>query len=175
MTDQNAPGGSEEKTTPVVEETNDRLFTQSDVDRIVSERLARDRKDRSDYDDLKAKAKRLGEVESALAQTESLAEALKTAEARTHELEAAVQITAWKDEVARQSGVDPRVLHGNSLDEIMASAQTINEVYPRQSAGYVPSEGGGGKMPQMTREEILAITDDAKRKAAIAENLDLFE
>jgi hypothetical protein len=46
----------------------DRTFTQSDIDRIVAERVARERGKYADYDDLKAKA---GEYEQLRAQSQT--------------------------------------------------------------------------------------------------------
>ena len=42
-----------------------RTFTQADLDRVVQDRLAREQQKFQDYDDLKAKAERLAEIESA--------------------------------------------------------------------------------------------------------------
>ena len=70
------PTGETVETTPAQETT---AFTQADVDRILKERLAQERKKYSDYDTLKAKVQ---EVEAA-----SLSEAEKTAK-RLQELEA---------------------------------------------------------------------------------------
>lgn len=52
---------------PKAEEPNtqDKTFTQADLDRVVSDRLSREREKFGDYDDLKAKATRLAEIESA--------------------------------------------------------------------------------------------------------------
>lgn len=47
------------------DERVERTFSQSDVDRIVAERLAREQRKYADYEDLKAKAARLDELEAA--------------------------------------------------------------------------------------------------------------
>lgn len=72
------PTGETVETTPA-QETETAAFTQADVDRILKDRLAQERKKYSDYDALKAKVQ---EVEAA-----SLTEAEKTAK-RLQELEA---------------------------------------------------------------------------------------
>ena len=54
----NAQGGGEQQ-------PEQRTLTQQDVDRIVSERLARQKAQYADYDDLKAKAAKLREFEEA--------------------------------------------------------------------------------------------------------------
>ncbi|WP_379161358.1 scaffolding protein [Paenibacillus sp. sgz5001063] len=59
----------------------DKTFTQADLDRIVADRLARDRKGREDYDDIKAK---LAEVEGKQA---TIAAEKEAAEKRAQEAE----------------------------------------------------------------------------------------
>jgi hypothetical protein len=57
------PDASINESTPP--ETSDKTFTQADLDRIVQDRLNRDRAKFADYDDLKAKATKLDELEQA--------------------------------------------------------------------------------------------------------------
>lgn len=87
-------GATVEKTPPAQEPS---AFTQSDVDRILKERLAQERKKFSDYDALKAKVQ---EVEAA-----SLTEAEKTAK-RMQELEAQnQQLAAERRELSIKAAV----------------------------------------------------------------------
>ena len=44
---------------------NEKTFTQSEVDTIVKDRLAREREKYQDYEELKAKAARLDDLEKA--------------------------------------------------------------------------------------------------------------
>lgn len=67
-------GGQEKQTEP-------KTFTQADIDRIVNDRLARESRKFSDYEDLKAKASRLEDLESASAT--DLEKAVKTAKEET--------------------------------------------------------------------------------------------
>ena len=91
----------------------DRMFSQADVDRIVQERVARVKQQAPpDYDDLKAKAQRLDEIEAAN-QTE-----LEKAQARAAELEQREQRArqtlieaAVLAEATRQQAVKPEHLH----------------------------------------------------------------
>ena len=50
---------------PKADEGKPETFTQADVDRIVKERVQRERAKFADYDDLKAKASRFDEIEDA--------------------------------------------------------------------------------------------------------------
>jgi hypothetical protein len=64
-----------------------KTFTQEDIDKAVESRLARERKKFSDYDELKAKAEKLAEIEAAnLSDLEKERAAREAAEARASEL-----------------------------------------------------------------------------------------
>jgi hypothetical protein len=58
-------------TEAATEEGKDQAFTQADVDRIVSERLQREKTKYADYDDLKAKAKGAQTAEERIADLEN--------------------------------------------------------------------------------------------------------
>lgn len=60
QTPQDAPTGGTQ-----VDTGGERTFTQAEMDRIIGERLTRERQSKGDYDDLKAKAARLDELEEA--------------------------------------------------------------------------------------------------------------
>ncbi|OMD07790.1 phage scaffolding protein [Paenibacillus odorifer] len=60
----------------------DKTFTQADIDRIVADRLARDRKGREDYDDIKTKLTALEQADADRAKAEmSATERLETEKA----------------------------------------------------------------------------------------------
>ncbi|WP_440961263.1 scaffolding protein [Paenibacillus nitricinens] len=65
----------------------DKTFTQADLDRVVAERLARDRKGREDYDDIKTKL-------TALEQAEAEREAAKLSDTERLEAEKAAALAA---------------------------------------------------------------------------------
>ncbi|MEK3988001.1 scaffolding protein [Paenibacillus sp. FSL K6-3166] len=87
-----AEGDPDPDPNPTPDPTPDKTFTQADLDRIVAERLARDRKGREDYDDIKTKltALELAEAERAkadLTETERLAADLEAARIKAQEAE----------------------------------------------------------------------------------------
>jgi hypothetical protein len=123
------------------------INSQEELDRIFSKRLAREKKSLpADYETLKAKADKYDEMEDAnKSELEKLRERAELAEAKANQLEASAQVEAWKREVSTETGIDVRVLHGSTLEEIQACAETLKEVYPQkppQSAGVVKSESG---------------------------------
>lgn len=87
---------TEETTQAQPEETQQKTFTQEDVDRIVGERIKREREKYADYDDLKAKANANDETKSEL---EQLRERAEIAERKANELEHANQLREWAEQL----------------------------------------------------------------------------
>lgn len=68
-----AEGDADPDPNPTPDPTPDKTFTQADLDRIVADRLARDRKGREDYDDIKTKLTALEQAEADRAKAEMTA------------------------------------------------------------------------------------------------------
>jgi hypothetical protein len=80
-----------------------KTFTQDEVNRLIGERLGREREKFSDYDDLKAAAGRLKEIEEA-DQTEAQKAAKRAEEAEARS--AAAETRLLRFEVAAAKGLD---------------------------------------------------------------------
>ncbi|WP_171110625.1 MULTISPECIES: DUF4355 domain-containing protein [unclassified Streptomyces] len=128
-----------------------KTFDQDAVDRIVAERLARERAKYSDYNDLKSQAQRLAEIENAqkteqqrlTERAEQETQARAAAEQRAQELE--VQLLRHK--VAGTKGLTPAQaarLQGTSEEEIAADADALLAAFapaqPQQPAARTPVE-----------------------------------
>lgn len=109
-----------------------KAFDQETVDRIVAERLNRERQKYSDYNDLKAQAAKLAEIEDAqkteqqrlTERADQEAQARSAAEQRAQELE--VQLLRQKVAIAK--GLTPAQagrLQGSSEEEIAADADEL--------------------------------------------------
>lgn len=110
----------------------DQTFTQADVDRIVKERVQRERAKYADYDDLKAKAGSATTLEERVAEIERQA---KESEAR-----------ALRAEVANAKGLTPnqsKRLVGSTREELEADADDLLKDIgaQKQQGNRVPSEG----------------------------------
>lgn len=109
-------------------------FTQADVDRIVSERLSRERARYADYDDLKAKASEYDKAaEAQKTEQQRLAEQLQAAQSEAERY----RTESLRLKVATDKGVPaaliPR-LQGASEEELAADADELLKVLPQQQA-----------------------------------------
>ena len=116
------------------------LVPQADVDRIVRERVARERAKYADYEDLKAKAEGSKTLEERLASLES---ELTTAKA-----------TALRSDIAAKHGISAEdrdlFLIGTDEATLTAQAQRLAErVADRKKQGnYAPKEGTAPGSPE---------------------------
>ena len=96
--------------------------SQEELDRIIQGRLDRERKRFADYDDLKVRAAKLPEIESAnQTEAEKVLARLDAAEKRAVELES----KALRAEVAAAKGVPSVLLTGSTQEELEAAADAL--------------------------------------------------
>lgn len=110
----------------------DQTFTQAELDRIVSERLQRERAKFADYDDLKAKAAEKVTIEERVADIERAARASEE--------------RALRAEVANAKGLTPsqaKRLVGSTREELEAdAAELLTDIgAQKQSSNVSPREG----------------------------------
>ncbi|SEC54730.1 capsid assembly scaffolding protein Gp46 family protein [Arthrobacter woluwensis] len=128
--------------------------TQEDLDRIVGQRLARERDKYADYEELKAKAEQFTKLEEA--NKTELQKATERAEQLAKE-NATLQATALRASVAAAKGVPENLLSGGTREEIEAAADALLAFRgTKQTAPVVPAQG---KTPSK-------ITDDPTRETA---------
>lgn len=96
----------------------EKTLSQADVDRIVQERLARERQKYADYDELKSKAEAADSSKTDLEKLTEQIEALK-AENETNKAK------ALRADVASSKGVPAALLTGNSQEELEAQADAL--------------------------------------------------
>lgn len=105
--------------------TGEKTFTQADLDRVVRERLAREREKYADYDDLKTKA---GEADKSKGQLDKLLEKVSGLEERATKAEA----TALRADVAQAKGLtatQAKRLHGSTKAELEADADELLSMF----------------------------------------------
>lgn len=124
------------------QEQQEAKFTQADLDRIVKDRLTREREKYGDYDALKAKADKFDEIEEA-SKTE-LQKATEKAKALQDELDAfkkAESLRTMREKVAHDTGIPVNLLTAESEDACKEQAKQILE-FSRPS-GYPQVKDGG--------------------------------
>lgn len=149
--------------------------SQAELDRIIAERLSRERSKYADYEDLKAKAQRLAEIEEAnKTEAQRSAEQLAELQARVAEYETREQIAGWKAEVAEATGVPASVLAGSTLEEIEAHAESLKPlIAPPSSTPAAPPVPTVGQFPATPPGNVpihdqIAAAEKAGDKALVA-------
>ena len=116
--------------TPKPKPDEGKTFTQADVDRIVQERLAKEKGKYADYDELKAKAAKVDELEtSKKSDLDKLTEQIEGLKKSQTETEA----RALRAEVATAKGLNAaqaKRLAGTTREELEADADEIIEAFP---------------------------------------------
>lgn len=98
------------------------IASQEDLDRILKERLARERKKYEGFDELKAKADKYDELEqSTKTEAQKQQEALQKAQRELTEL----TVAKTRAEVAAAKGVPASLLAGSTAEEIEAAADAL--------------------------------------------------
>lgn len=113
------------------EATEEKTFTQAELDQIVGERLARERAKYSDYEALKEKAGRLDAFEeSQKTELQKANERASAAEAELAALKKAEEIRAMHERIAKETGVPVDVVTGETEEESLAFAKRVKELMP---------------------------------------------
>lgn len=127
-----------QESAPSEQQPAEKTLTQSEVDRIVTERVAREKQKFADYDDLKTKAQRLQEIEDANKSKEQKAQ--ERIDELTNQLKAATEqvstlsLENLRSNVAATKGVPAGRLRGTTKEEIEADADAyLAEVSSREA------------------------------------------
>lgn len=110
----------------VTEQTQERTFTQAELDEIVKSRLAKERAKYTDYDTLQKKASKFDEMEEA--NKSELQKATEKADALQKQIDAMNkenEIRGIRDKVAKETGVPASLLMGETEEACMEQAQGI--------------------------------------------------
>lgn len=118
--------------------------TQDDLNKIINDRLNRERAKFADYEDLKSKASEYDKaVEASKTEAQKQAEELAALQSKVTEYETREQIAAWKSEVSAETGVPANVLAGSTKEDIAAHAETLKPLISQAPTGPQPISGEG--------------------------------
>ena len=129
-------------------ESQERTFTQDELNAIVGKRLAEEKNKYADYDVLKAKAEKFDEAEEASkSELQKATERANALETELNGLKKAEEVRLMRENVAKETGIPSNLLTGSSEEECKAQAEAI-KAYATPS-GY-PKVKDGGEMPKPT-------------------------
>ena len=127
----------------VKETIEGKTFTQAELDAIVSDRLKRDRAKYADYEELKAKAGKLDEIEEA--SKSELQKATERAAALQTELDSlrkAEELRNMRDSIAAELGVPAVLLTAETEEACRTQAEAVLNLTTNQK-GYPTVRDGG--------------------------------
>lgn len=146
MTEQQTPG------TPEGGKQEPQSFTQADVDRIVADRLSRERAKYADYDDLKAKAEGAKTADDRIADLEKR---LADADARESRQKLVAKVAG--DHKITDADDIRLFLTGSDEDTLAAQAKALAaKATAKPNGNYVPTEGATPKNP--AADDVRAFT-----------------
>lgn len=154
-------GGTEGGETPTTDEGFKPITSQEDLNRIIADRVARERAKVADYKDLKAKAARLDEIEAAnKSEVEKAAERIAALEADNQR----IQSEALRSRIQAKFGIsdddaalfltgtdeETLTLQGQRLSARDADRKTTGNIAPRE--GHTPKAGGDDETRAFARD-----------------------
>ena len=145
---------NQEQTT---EQEQPKTFTQDEVNAIVAERLKRDRGERADYDELKAKAAKLDEIEEA--NKTELQKATERADGLQKELDAmkeAQKVREIREKVSVATGVPVGLLTATTEEDCKAQADQIVAFAKPNAYPSVKDAGEATYNPKITTRDKFA-------------------
>lgn len=142
------------------------ITSQEELDRIVGARVQRERNKFSDYSELKEKAAKFDAAEEASkSELEKLSSRAEKAEKELNRLKQEAQLTEWRAQVSKDTGVPAEVLSGGTLVELQEHAERLKPLLAkadedkRRLDAYLPSEG---------EKPAVALNSDALVEQALA-------
>ena len=123
-------------------EVNEKTFTQTELDQIISERLKREREKYVDYESLKEKAQKLDQIEEdAKSELQKATERAEKLQAELSAMKHTEEVRTIRDKVAQTTGVPSSLLTGSTEEECTEQANGILAF--RSPAGYPTIKDGG--------------------------------
>ena len=123
-------------------EVNEKTFTQTELDQIISERLKREREKYVDYESLKEKAQKLDQIEEdAKSELQKATERAEKLQAELSAMKHTEEVRTIRDKVAQTTGVPSSLLTGSTEEECTEQANGILAF--RSPTGYPTIKDGG--------------------------------
>jgi DNA mismatch repair ATPase MutS len=122
--------------------------SQADLDRIITDRISRERGKYADYEDLKAKASKFDEAEAAnQSELQKAAKRAEDAEAKVAAHEAARKVDEWKKDVSKDRPDLRDLLTATSEADLRAQFDALSARIPAPSADTSSKDDGKPHIP----------------------------
>ena len=109
------------------EVTQEKTFSQAELDAVVKDRLKREREKYADFDALKAKAEKFDELEAAnKSELEKANEEVEKLKKELTEIKTAETVREIRESVAKETGIPAHLLTGKTEEECKAQASAIS-------------------------------------------------
>lgn len=119
------------------------ITSQDDLNRIVGERLARERAKYADYDAIKAKAAEFDKAaEASKTEMQKVIDRAEAAEKRAAALEADRERASWADEITKGSTIPAAVLRGSTREELQAHFDQLKTLVAPEKPKRTPVPAG---------------------------------
>ncbi|WP_435298531.1 hypothetical protein [Timonella sp. A28] len=116
--------------------------SQEDLNRIIAERVSRERAKYLDYEALKSKAAQFDAAEEAnKTEAQKQADALNAAQEKLAAYEQRDQIAAWKRDVVKDTHIPADAVSGSTQEEIQAHFELLKTLIPEPQANTPPVAG----------------------------------
>lgn len=145
---QNQPAGGSE------------MLTKEQADALVKARI--DKQNAKHAKETDALTKQLAEEQADKAELEE----------RLAVLEHEKEVSEWKSQASKETGVPAEILKGESLEEIQQHANQIKAAIPMYP--ILPNDTGATNPPAVTKEDIYNIKNREERVIAMAQHDELF-
>ena len=124
------------------------VTSQADLDRIIGERVARERGKYADYDEIKAKAAKFDEAQAAsLSEIERERQAREAAESELNKYRTREQVTKWAEEITKDSGVPASALRGSTREELEEHFNVLSSLLKPGAGGRRTATPPGKPVP----------------------------
>lgn len=132
-------------------ENQEKTFTQEEVNKMISERVSREKAKFADYEQLKEKAGKYDQtVESGKSDLEKAIARAEQAEKKLNDMEKAEFARTIRAKVAKEMGVPENALSGSDEDTCKAQAQAMLDFFKPDSYPQVKDGGENNKQGKKT-------------------------
>jgi hypothetical protein len=137
--------------------TEERRFTQAELDKVVADRLARERQKYEGFSELKEKAAKFDELEAASkTELQKATEKAERLEKELTSLKKAEEVRTIKTKVATETGVPAGLLTGTTEEECKAQADAILNFAKPQSYPTLKDSGEVNNVGKPTTKQQFA-------------------